>query len=149
MIRTKSKLLTGQVRGTENVVVEVLLHQYTRHPLTLNTFFISQAAHHLRKGAYFILTKDFEQKKFKRKKDGTTPTLASFSPLKLSATASVLRGLWTSMWTWSLSSYSLIRAAFRRAISFCSPWTRIWGGNTQRWEAVTVLCEQLNTTETF
>lgn len=58
--------------------------------------------------------------------DSCSLTLASFSPLKFSVTASVLRGLCTSMWTSSLSSYSRIRAAFSRAISFCSPWTRIW-----------------------
>lgn len=51
--------------------------------------------------------------------------MASFSPLKFNVTASVFLGLWTSIWTSSLSSYSRINAAFNLAISFCSPWTKI------------------------
>lgn len=57
-------------------------------------------------------------------------TLASFSPLKFNVTASVFLGLWTSIWTSSLSSYSRINAAFNLAISFCSPWTKIYRKDT-------------------
>lgn len=42
-------LLTGKVRGIEDVVVKVFLHQYAWHSLTLNTFLISQWAHDLRR----------------------------------------------------------------------------------------------------
>lgn len=97
--------LTGKVRRVEDVVVEVLLHQDARHPLTLNTLIISQRPHHLRGDETIrneAIAKNHSRKQLKPKKEqiktvGFLMTLASFSPLKLRVTASVLRGLWTSM----------------------------------------------------
>lgn len=45
--REQQQKPTRKVRGIEDVVVEVLFHQYAGHPLALDTLVISQRAHHL------------------------------------------------------------------------------------------------------